>query len=186
MRYLTGRSPAINRILLVESGARAITERVIPRLASDGRENIPVDVITCYESAPSAMRPGGRVFRTQDYPDAAARAALAAELTARGVNTIAIVCSGEEIMRRWKWWLAWRLPAKLLIVNENADFFWVDLVHFGHIRRFALTRLGFYGADRSAIIRNAVAFPFTLTFLLLYAAFVRTRRAIRLRFENPI
>ena len=29
-------------------------------------------------------------------------------------------------MTKWKWALAFRLPVKVLVVNENGDFFWFD------------------------------------------------------------
>jgi hypothetical protein len=75
--------------------------------------------------------------------------------------------------------LAWQIPAKVFIVNENADYFWLDLAHFRQIRRFVLFRAGLAGAGAVRTLARAIAFPFTLFYLLLYASVVHARRAFR-------
>ncbi len=91
-----------------------------------------------------------------------------------------IICSGEPIMTKWKWALAARVPAKVFIINDNADYFWLDRAHLGMLRRMAAARLGLSGSGAARGLGQAAAFPFVLAYLLLYAAAVHLRRALRL------
>ena len=90
-----------------------------------------------------------------------------------------IVCSGELVMTKWKWVLALRIPAKIFIINENGDYFWLDRVHLGTLRRFVLFRSGLAGAGAVRTLARLISFPFTLLYLLLYATTVHARRALR-------
>ena len=49
-------------------------------------------------------------------------------------------------MTKWKWMLAARLPAKVFVINEFADFFWLDCGHWRNIAEFARVRLGLSGS----------------------------------------
>ena len=49
---------------------------------------------------------------------------------------LGILCSGEPIMTKWKWWLAAKVPAKIFIINENADYFWLDRARLRQLGRF--------------------------------------------------
>jgi hypothetical protein len=90
-----------------------------------------------------------------------------------------IICSGEPIMAKWKAALALRLPAKIFVINENGDYFWVDWGHWAAIREFVLLRSGLAGAGAVRTVARIVCFPFTFLYLLLYATTVHTRRAWR-------
>src|SRR5579859_5117728 len=114
MRYLTASYPGEPRVLLVESGSRSVMEAAIPRLRQVFGERAVFRLITCFSGSPAALDPSEPIARTQDHAAPADRTRLVRELRASGVNVIAIVCSGETIMQRWKWWLAWKLPAKVL------------------------------------------------------------------------
>jgi hypothetical protein len=83
-------------------------------------------------------------------------------------------------MKKWKWALGARVPAKLFVINENADFFWFDYDRRGVIAHFALLRSGLGGAGAVRTAARLAAFPFALVFLLAYAAAVHSRRALRL------
>ncbi len=181
MRYFFRRRvPPIERILLIESGSRSIAESVLPRIHSTFGDAVGVDLLTCYPDLPAGFPPETRVYRVTDYPGGAARSRLYRELRAAGYSAAAAICSGEPIMTKWKWAVAARLPAKLLIVNENADFFWFDSDRRGTILQLALLRSGFAGAGAVRTAARFLAFPFTLLFLLAYAAAIHTRRALRL------
>jgi len=91
-----------------------------------------------------------------------------------------MVCSEEPVMTKWKWVLALRIPAKVFIVNENGDYFWLDRPHLGVIRRFVLLRTGLAGAGAVRTLARLFSFPFTLLYLLLYAAAVHVRRSFQL------
>jgi hypothetical protein len=80
----------------------------------------------------------------------------------------------------WKWVLALGLPAKVFVINENCDYFWLDRKHLSAIRQFAIDRAGLAGAGAVRTPARLLAFPFTLAWLALYAAAVHTRRLLRL------
>src|SRR5258708_33945111 len=87
-------------------------------------------------------------------------------------------------MTKWKWVLAARLPAKVFILNENGDYFWVDRGHLGVIRHFILFRAGLSGAGAVRTLARLIAFPFALLYIILSAAPVHLRRKFR-TLENP-
>ena len=162
MRYLLSRRiPNADAILLVESGSRALLENVIPGLRNTWGDNVALDLVTCYARLPDARR------------------RLLAELRSNRYGLIGLICSGEPIMTKWKWALALRLPAKVFIINENGDYFWLDRGHLDLIRQIVLLRSGLAGAGAVRTLARIVSFPFALTYLLLYAAVVHARRAIQ-------
>lgn len=81
-------------------------------------------------------------------------------------------------MFRWKWALALHLPVKVLIVNENGDFFWCDRSNWTIIRRFVVFRAGLSGGRGTRTIGRVLLFPLTLAYLLLYALVIHLRRKI--------
>jgi hypothetical protein len=83
-------------------------------------------------------------------------------------------------MTPWKTAAALVLPAKVVVFNENSDFFCIDWHHRKTIRHFVLFRAGM---QEDAAVRKLVqlaTFPFLLLFLLLYATTVHLRRLARL------
>ena len=90
-----------------------------------------------------------------------------------------IVCSAEPVMTKWKWALALRIPAKIFIINENGDYFWLDRKNLGPLRRFVLYRSGLTEAGAVRTLARVISFPFTLLYLILYATAVHARRALR-------
>ena len=179
MRYFFRRSvPEFTRVLLVESGSRQIFDQLIPLLYQTYGEELEIDLVTCYAGEPAGFR--GQVYRVTDYAGPAARKKLYAELASREYPLAGIICAAEPIMTKWKWMLAARLRAKIFVVNENADFFWLDWGHLRTIGHFALYRAGLTGASAVPTLARMLLFPLTLAFLLLYAGTVHFRRRIRL------
>ena len=82
-------------------------------------------------------------------------------------------------MARWKWALGWQIPTKIFIINENGDYFWLERTQFRILRKFVLQRMGLAGSGAVRTLASALAFPFTLLYLLLYAAVEHARRALR-------
>jgi hypothetical protein len=181
VRYLlSGRLPDATAILLVESGSRGLMEKVIPGLRRAWGPDIFIDLVTCYSGLPHGFEsPNTRVYRVTDYRGSQGRSRLYRKLAANRYGLVGIVCSGEPVMLKWKWALAMRLPAKVFIINENGDYFWVDRHHLDPIRQTVLLRAGLAGAGAVRTLAQVFSFPFTLTYLLLYAAAVQTRRAFR-------
>ena len=182
MRYfLTRRHPETARILLVESGPRDIVEGILSGLRSTYGDEVPVDLVTCYPGLPRGFRSRlhARLSRHRlPRPRRRARSSIA-NWRANGYTIVGIVCSAVPIMTKWKWVLALRLPAKVFVLNENGDTFWLDYAHFGVIRHFVLFRAGLAGAGAVRTLARVFLFPFTLLYLLLYAATVHSKRALR-------
>ena len=181
MRYfLTGRLPETTSILLVESGSRGLVEKVIPGLRQSWGEDISIDLVSCFATLPQGFRAETtRIFRVSDYQGRAGRRRLYRELKQRRYSLMGIVCSGEPLMTKWKAALAWQVPAKIFVINENGDYFWLDRKHLKPIRQFVLLRAGMGDAGAVRTLVSLLSFPFTLLYLLLYASVVHTRRALR-------
>ena len=182
MRYfLTGRHPGASAILLVESGSRGLLEGVVGGLRASWGMDVRIDVATCYAALPSGFSPAGtRVYRVADVRTLGPRLRLFRELARNRYSHLGIVCSGEPILTTWKWVLALGLPAKVFVINENCDYFWLDRKHLSAIRQFAIDRAGLAGAGVVRAPARLLAFPFTLAWLALYAAAVHARRLVRL------
>jgi hypothetical protein len=175
--FFRKRVPHLTRIVLVESGPRELFEQLLPFLY---RQCPEIDLVTCYAGAPTTFRAeAGLMYQIFNYQGADGRARLVEELKSRNHAAIGILCAAEPIMTKWKWLLAVRLPLKLLIVNENCDMFWVDYSNWRTIKHFILFRAGLSGAGAVTTIGRLVIFPFTVLFLLVYAAIVHARRLAR-------
>jgi hypothetical protein len=182
MRYLTAACPDMGRIILVESGSRRALEGAITGLRRTLGDRTAFDLVTCYPGSPAGLDSAASIWRTQDHGTTEARARMLNELTATGAKVVAIICSGEPIMTRWKWWLAWKLPAKVLIINENSDAFWLDTAHLRLIRQFVLARAGLTGEIAGGTVARVLMLPLVFVYLLLWASIVHMRRLARLAF----
>jgi hypothetical protein len=151
---------------------------MIPLFRQIYGEAAEIDVVTCYAGPPRGA--DGRTYRVGDYPSAEARKLFYTELNSRGYGVIGIICAAEPIMTKWKFALAARVSAKILIVNENADFFWCDLANWRTLLHFVLFRAGVTGASAIPAIGRLLFFPLTAAYLLMYAGAVHFRRRIRL------
>ncbi len=156
-------------------------ERVASGLGVSWGSGLPVDVLTCFPGAPAGLPADGvRLYRAGEYQTPESRRLLFRELSANRYTHVGIVCSGEQLLMKWKWALALALPAKVFIINENGDYFWLDRTHLKVIRAFALERSGLAGAGAVRMLARGISFPFALAYLMLYAAAVHTRRFLRL------
>lgn len=181
MKYFLRRAvPPPSRVLLVESGSRRILNQLLPGFYELHGEKMRVDLITCYPGEPDAFRGDrGQVYRTTAYPGTASRKALLRELRANRYAVAGIVCSAEPILAKWKWVLAARLPAKIFIVNENADYFWLDRGSWRILIQVAKVRTGLTGAGAARTLARLLLFPLAFAYLLLYAAIIHSRRRLR-------
>lgn len=179
--FFTRRQPEFTRILLIESGGRSLLNDYLPALYRIHGGGVVTDLLTCFAGLPEGFQETGSVYRVTDYPDSEARARLVAELKSNRYAAVGMICSGEPIMTKWKWMLAARIPAKVFVLNENGDSFWLDFSHAGVIRHFILFRAGLTGAGAVPTIARLIFFPVTLAYLVAYAAWVHLRRQIHLR-----
>ena len=178
LRYFFTRGvPPFDRVLLVESGSRELLESLMPGLHQI-YPNMHADLVTCFAGIPAGHR--GDVFRVTDYAGPEGRKRLYRILAERKYSIVGIICSGEPVMTKWKWVLAARIPAKLFVLNENGDYFWVQWSEWKTIRHFVLFRAGLSGAGAVTTIARLVLFPFMLLYLIGYAAVVHARRRLRL------
>lgn len=174
-RFIYKRVPPLNRILLIESGDREILQKLLPSMY----DITPyIDVVTCYGGPPAGFH-GGTIYDIGDYRGAEERKKLYAELWDQHYSAIGIICAGQPIMTKWKWAIAAQIPSKLFIINENADWFWVDRGNWKTIRHFVLFRAGLSGADAVQTLTQLAIFPFTVLFLLVWVALAHTRRKLR-------
>jgi hypothetical protein len=182
MRWVfTLRQPTGTRILLIESGSRSILEGTIAHLQSGWGEGMPLDLVTCYAGLPTGLPENTKVFQVADYATPELRRALLTELRNRDYAYAGMICAAEPIMNKWKWWLAAQVPAKFFVINENGDYFWLNRKNIKAIRSFVLYRLGLSGAGALRTIGRLLAFPFSVLYLILYAAVAHLRRFFRLK-----
>jgi hypothetical protein len=177
--FFRRRIPEFDHVLLVESGSREIFDRLLPGLTECCREGARVDLVTCYAGVPEGFG-NGAVYRVTDYAGPQRRAALCRELAANRYTILGMICSEEPIMTKWKWWLAWRLPVKVFVVNENVDYFWLDYSQWKTIRHFILFRAGLSDGGAVRTIGRLLLFPITLFYLLLYAGVIHLCRKARI------
>ncbi len=164
----------------MESGSRCLFEGLISGIRETWGEDTQVDLVTCYAGLPRGFDPERtRVFRVSDYRGGEGRRRLYRELAAGTYTILGMICSGEPIMTKWKWMLAARIPAKVFVLNENCDYFWLDRGHWAVMWHFALFRAGLAGAGAVRTIARFVLFPFMILYLVLYATVVHFRRALR-------
>ena len=140
-------------------------------------EDTQIDLVTCYAGVPQGFR--GTVYRVSDFSGPTARKRLYGELVSRQYTVAGILCSAEPIMTKWKWAIAAQVPAKVIIINENGDYFWFDWSNWRVMLHFAAFRAGLTGSSGLPAIARLLLFPLTLTYLLLYAGFVHLRRKLR-------
>ena len=180
--FLRRRVPILKRLLLIESGERELYQKLLPGFYQNCPE---IDLVTCYAGAPDSFRTSaGQMFEIAGYHGPEGRARLVSALLARNYSAVGIICSGQPIMTKWKWMLAARIPAKLLIVNENCDYFWFDYSQWRIIKHFILYRAGLSGAGAVTTIGRALMFPFALLFLVFYAVSVHLQRRLRLALRS--
>lgn len=178
--FLAGRIPQPDRILLVESGSRNLVEKVAPGLKQTWGPDVRIDLVSCYANLPVGFDADTtRVYRVTDFRGSQARARLFRELRGNGYALMGIICSGEPLMMKWKWALCLKVQAKVFVINENGDYFWLDRKHLKPARQLVLLRAGLAGSGAVRTLAHMLSFPFTLLYLLLYATVVHTRRALR-------
>lgn len=170
---------AMSRVLVVESGPRPLAERFLAHLyASHPAQR--VDLMTCLEGEPASLqRDRGSVTNVLSHRGFAARRALIRDFARARYDVVAILCSGHKIMTRWKWAVALGVPAKVLIVNENADYFWLDSGNVANMRAMLKQRLNWSVAPSPRLFFELLASPFVLLYLLVYAGWIHSRRALR-------
>jgi hypothetical protein len=184
-RFLSRSAAPFTRVLLVESGSCGIAEQVLASFYERHSAGT-VDLLSYLDGAPASFRTEqGEVLRSFDYSSRAGRRELIRELRSRRYDVLAIICSGEPYLARYKFALAALIPAKVLVINENADYFWLNRGSFGILCKLFAARAGLAGEGSSRVVARIATFPFMLVFLLAFAARVHLMRQLRLLFHHP-
>jgi hypothetical protein len=177
--FLSRRDPPLTRLLLIESGSRSLIEGILPHLRTVWGPEVAIDLVTCYPGLPQGFGPDSVVYRVTEYGSPPGRRELIRLLRSRRYSIAGMICSAEPIMTKWKWLIALRVPAKVFILNENGDYFWLHRTSIAAIRQFSLVRLGLSGAGAIRTTGRLILFPFSVLFLLLYAFAVHSGRLMR-------
>ena len=184
MRWFLSRgAPPVSRLLFIESGPRSVAEKVLPRIRNSFGHDIRIDLLTCLPTDPAELRNGdpdsARIWRVTEYRDADSRWDLLCRILRERHPAAVVVCADSPIMLSWKLAAVLLLPAKFIIVNENADYFWLDRGHLSNLKNLSLQRAGLQPDLAVRLLARMLVFPFTLAYLLGYAAWVHSRRAAR-------
>ena len=170
--------PRFDWMLVIESGPRPLTEEFLAHVYQVQRSR-HVDLLTCFEGVPATFQMSrGAVYRTDDAATRANRRRLLNMLSRAPYTAVAIFCTGSPILAKWKWMIALRTRAKVVIVNEHAGFFALDFQHRHTAKLMLSQRLHIAGMDLR-IVPELLLVPFTITYLVLYAAAVHGRRLLR-------
>ncbi len=176
--FLTARIPDATRVLLVESGSRAVLELALARMAAIFPQ-ASFDLCTCFPGLP-ASQAVQQVWRVTEAPGLLSKLGLAFRIARTRPPIAALVFSGEPIMFNWKLILLLLLPSKILVVNEHGDFFWLDAANLTVLRQFLGVRWGVSGEELVRGFSRLVCFPFVFVFLLVGTGWTYLKRWVRL------
>ncbi|MBV9265114.1 MAG: hypothetical protein JO061_02985 [Acidobacteriaceae bacterium] len=187
-RFYARAQPNFSKVLLVESGPRDVCEQVL-RLLYTQKTPAQLDLLTCYPTPPAAFLPHcGTVYSVHDRAVRENRSRFIAKLASAGYGVLAIVCAGSPVLQKWKWALALRSPARIVIFNEYMGYFSVDIWNLRSAEKMLAKRLNpFEGKDwdlHEALLAAAATLavaPFTLAYLAIYSARTHLRRRARLK-----
>ena len=169
--------PPVRDILLIESGSQDIFRRGLESI----RRSFPearLHLLTCWPDPPPG--PLASLYRVRDYATRRDKLRLLHSLRKQPSDVLAILCSKESVMYSWKMLALLVVPAKTLIINENGDFFWFDWQNRSKLRQFMQSRWVIIRKEFFLTMLRALAFPFTVLFLLATAARLYARRWLRM------
>lgn len=173
--------PSFERLLVIESGPRDVAEAFLKHLY-EIQKSERVDLLTCYAGAPRSFDPQrGTLFSVHDPAAKANRTQFIRRLLRGPYDMVAILCTGDAVLAKWKWLITLRVNAKILVVNEYAGFFLLDYKHLRPAKMMLSLRLGLHQPLKLHLVGEAFLVPFTITYLALYAGYVHARRALRSR-----
>ena len=189
MRRLIARAqPSFGSVLLIESGPRTVADQFLTYLY-DIKQSNRVDVLTCYGGSPSSFDSNRGVVRSVHEPAARQnRSKFIRDLSAESYDLVALLCTGSPILEKWKWMIALRTPARLIVVNESAKYFGLDIWNLGTARLMLLKRLnpfsdsslGSFAEAAAANLFDLLLMPFVFLYLLIDTAAIHLRRRSRL------
>jgi hypothetical protein len=169
----------------MESGSPEVARQALVQIRKVFPE-AQYHLLTCQSDPPPEIF--ADTFQVFNYPTAWQKLRLLHSFRSKKWEVMVILCTGEPIMLYWKMLAVLLIPAKVLIVNENKDFFWLDWENRGNARHLLRDRWGLNLEQVFYTLLRALVFPITLLILLSTAAFLYLRRVRRLllwKFSGP-
>ena len=167
------RFPSSGDVLIIESGSAHITDRARAGLRRMFPQS-PLHLATCWPNRDA--EDFEHVYSVGEYAGRAEKLGLVRKLRQHGYSVLAVLCTGEPIMSLWRTLALALVPAKVIIINENGDFFWLSWENRATLRSFLSARWGVNLRHGVKIILLALLFPFTVLYLMLTALFYYLRR----------
>ncbi len=179
MKWFLRRSmPSVTRVLLVESGPRADAERLL-RLLRDAVGDVPVDLFTCLPDAPAGLGDSSRAWRSYHARTPRQQWRMLRRLRRERHELAAVLCSDTPLLGAWKIALVAALPAKIVLVDEDGEFIWLDRSHWRQALDLAVSRSGIRNPEFARRVGQVLMLPFGLCILLAFAARVHAGRLLR-------
>jgi hypothetical protein len=177
---LSSREGSFDQIFIVESCPRELTNRFLQHIYGVQRSR-RADLLTCYVDAPAEFDPArGKILSVHEPEIAQNRRRFIAGLNTSPYTLVVVFCAGSPVLQKWKWAITLCTRAKVLIVNEDGDFFFLDWANRRQAYRLFLQRIsGRRGRVNFRTWTEALLVPFTLAFLISYAAVAEIRRLAR-------
>lgn len=186
MRWFASRgAPAIDRLLLVESGPRAEVQRLVPFLRESVCGERPIDLFTCMPGSPEGLGAEVRAWRSYDATGYSQRWRLLRALRRERHATAAIPCLSSPILATWKLVLAAFLPARILLVDPRPELIDLEPRRWRRVLRLALDHSGFGTREFARRIAHLLFVPIGLLILIPFAARVHLGRLIRATRMGP-
>ena len=170
--------PPFRRVLLIESGSRPIADRFLQSVYQfEGCSQ--VDVLTCFSTPPEAFQDQrGQVFFVTDPAIAGNRRQFLRALASVPYDIVAVLSTDSRILRNWKWAVSLLTRAKIVLIEENEDFFFLDYGYLRHIK-VDFPRLRQEQITHLRLAGEVLLMPLMISYLLLYAGQVHLRRLLR-------
>ncbi|MBI4464241.1 MAG: hypothetical protein HY647_06010 [Acidobacteria bacterium] len=169
--------PIPSDILVLESGPREVAAQALPKI----RAIFPqarCHLCTCWSEPPAETF--ASVYRVQEFPSVWDKLRLLWSFRRRRWPVLVVLWTNSPILWCWKTLALLFQPAKVLVINENADFFWLQWSNRGILRQLLQTRWGLQRAVLFRIGLAALVFPITLLVLVATAGVYYARRWRRL------
>lgn len=169
--------PSFDRVLLVESGTREITEKVLHRFYEI--ENIGrLDVLTCYSGVPRSFDTARGVIYSIHTEAAQSHLRFIRTVLATPYTAVAILSTDSGVLARWKWAVALLTKANVVMIHQEGSFhcagFWRRIA-----RLISPKPMRIWITDQLRLAAEVLLMPFTISYLLLFAAAVHARRLLR-------
>ena len=172
---LSVRHLSLDRVLLIESGPRELTEKALSTLYT--RAPSRLDLLTCYDRPPKSFDPDrGTVYSVHAAEAVAHRRRFAEKLARHPYTAVAVLAAGSPVLAKWKWLIVLRTRASVVVLDKNAE-----LLPFSVARAKAVADIFVQSFSRAAVTGfQLLLAPFAIAYLVLFTLAIHLRRWLRL------